>query len=56
MSVGLIQRVCAGYRVPLFDMLADTLPGGLSPVRQLRIPSAMSISRTRASRSNIALL
>ena len=30
MSVGLIQRVCAGYRVPLFDMLADTLPGGLS--------------------------
>ena len=30
MSIGLIQRVCAGYRVPLFDILADTLPGGLS--------------------------
>lgn len=30
MSVGLMQRVCAGYRVPLFDLLADTLPGGLS--------------------------
>ena len=30
MSVGLMQRVCAGYRVPLFDMLADTLPGGLA--------------------------
>ena len=30
MSAGLMQRVCAGYRVPLFDTLADTLPGGLS--------------------------
>ena len=30
MSVGLVQRVCAGYRVPLFDILADALPGGLS--------------------------
>ena len=30
MSVGLMQRVCAGYRVPFFDILADTLPGGLS--------------------------
>ena len=30
MSVGLMQRVCAGYRVPLFDTLAETLPGGLS--------------------------
>ncbi len=30
MSVGLVQRVCAGYRVPLFDILAETLPGGLS--------------------------
>ncbi len=30
MSIGLMQRVCAGYRVPLFDMLADTLPGGLA--------------------------
>ena len=30
MSVGLMQRVCAGYRVPLFDILADTLPGGLA--------------------------
>ena len=30
MSVGLMQRVCAGYRVPLFDLLAETLPGGLS--------------------------
>ena len=30
MSTGLMQRVCAGYRVPLFDLLADTLPGGLS--------------------------
>ena len=29
MSVGLMQRVCAGYRVPLFDTLADRLPGGL---------------------------
>lgn len=29
MSVGLMQRVCAGYRVPLFDLLADTLPEGL---------------------------
>ncbi len=25
-----MQRVCAGYRVPLFDTLAETLPGGLS--------------------------
>lgn len=25
-----MQRVCAGYRVPLFDLLADTLPGGLA--------------------------
>ena len=24
-----MQRVCAGYRVPLFDILAETLPGGL---------------------------
>ena len=30
MSIGLMQRVCAGYRVPLFDLLADTLPGGLA--------------------------
>ena len=30
MIVGLMQRVCAGYRVPLFDLLADTLPGGLA--------------------------
>ena len=30
MSVGLMQRVCAGYRVPLFDLLGETLPGGLS--------------------------
>ena len=30
MSVGLMQRVCAGYRVPLFDLLEDTLPGGLA--------------------------
>ena len=30
MSVGLMQRVCAGYRVPLFDTLAEILPGGLS--------------------------
>lgn len=30
MSVGLMQRVCAGYRVPLFDLLAETIPGGLS--------------------------
>ena len=29
MSIGLMQRVCAGYRVPLFDTLADVLPGGL---------------------------
>jgi len=29
MSVGLMQRVLAGYRVPLFDMLAEKLPGGL---------------------------
>ena len=29
MSVGLVQRVCAGYRVPFFDMLADELPDGL---------------------------
>lgn len=29
MSIGLIQRVCAGYRVPLFDTLAGVLPGGL---------------------------
>ena len=29
MSIGLIQRVCAGYRVPLFEALADVLPGGL---------------------------
>ena len=25
-----MQRVCAGYRVPLFDLLAETLPGGLA--------------------------
>lgn len=30
MSVGLMQRVCAGYRVPLFDTLSDMLSGGLS--------------------------
>ena len=30
MSIGLLQRVCAGYRVPLFDTLAEILPGGLS--------------------------
>ena len=30
MSTGLMQRVCAGYRVPLFDILDETLPGGLS--------------------------
>ena len=30
MSIGLLQRVCAGYRVPLFDTLAAALPGGLS--------------------------
>ena len=29
MSVGLTQRVCAGYRVPLFDLLAEGLPDGL---------------------------
>ena len=29
MSIGLMQRVCAGYRVPLFDTLAGVLPGGL---------------------------
>ncbi len=30
MTVGLTQRVLAGYRVPLFDLLAETLPGGLA--------------------------
>ncbi len=30
MSIGLLQRVCADYRVPLFDILADVMPGGLS--------------------------
>lgn len=30
MTVGLMQRVCAGYRVPLFDLLASSIPDGLS--------------------------
>lgn len=29
MSFGLMQRVCASYRVPFFDILADTLEDGL---------------------------
>ena len=29
MTVGLVQRVCAGYRVPLFDLLAESLSDGL---------------------------
>ena len=30
MTVGLMQRVCASYRVPLFDILAESFPDGLS--------------------------
>ena len=30
MTVGLMQRVCAGYRVPFFDLLARSIPDGLS--------------------------
>ena len=53
MSIGLMQRVCAGYRVPLFDTLADALPGGLELFAGDPRPDEMIDTSQRPARARL---